>query len=149
MKQLSKLLISTMFLFLITACGGSDREMITCKNATEDDGLRIETEVISYFVDDQLDETTFEFQYNLDNTYQPYIDQIEQGIKDDYKDIIDQKGVHLETEKKNDNQIDVTLTATFSNMDNDTKEYFDMIPLESGIEEYKKTMEEKGYTCYD
>lgn len=149
MKQLSKLLIPTMFLFLITACGGSDRKKITCKNATEDDGLRIETEVISYFVDDQLDETTFEFQYNLDNTYQPYIDQIEQGIKDDYKDIIDQKGVHLETEKKNDNQIDVTLTATFSNMDNDTKEYFDMIPLESGIEEYKKTMEEKGYTCYD
>lgn len=146
---MKKLIIPILFLFLITGCGSSDGRTITCTNLEVDDGLRIETEIFSYFVDDQLDETTFEFQYNLDSSYQPYIDQIEQGIKDDYKDIIDQKGVHLETEKKNDNQIDVTLTATFSNMDNDTKEYFDMIPLESGIEEYKKTMEEKGYTCYD
>ncbi len=148
MKQIIIIIIPVFLLVLITGCGGSDWENVTCWMKAYDGGMRIETEITSYFSKDSLQESVFDYQYYLDKTYQPYIDQIEKGIQDDYKDIIDQRGVQLETEKRN-NVIYVTLTATFSDMDYDTKEYFDMIPLDSTLEEYVSKMEDAGYDCGD
>lgn len=145
MKNVLKLGIPTLaLLLLVSGCGNT--KVLKCTMSDSTDGMELSQTIKATFKKDAVTKMDMEMKMTVDDEFKDYIDDMADGLKSEFSNLEDQKGVNISTDT-NGNVVTFKMTADLSKMDDEAKEELDMVGTSETYDQAKKELEEEGYTC--
>lgn len=139
-------IISLSLVCLLTGC--SSKKTLTCTISEDTNSmLSMSQTVNAVFSGSKVTNLNQNIKMTVNDEYTSYIDQMADGVRNQYADIKDKSGVEFDV-KVTDNVIDTTLNAELAKLDDETKNKLKITNYDSvNYEDAKKELEELGYTC--
>lgn len=147
MKNKIKFIVVAIVLCLLTGCGATKTEILTCETTQDVSGMTMYQTMDTTFTNNEVTNMKLNIDVDLGETYAPYMDTMKSTLAEEYKKFSNNGAkVDITTEG---NIIKIAIDLDLTTMTKEQKQSLDIGVLDTfGTKEAtKKDLEKQGYTC--
>lgn len=142
MKKVIMPVLAVALVFMLTGCG---KETLTCTSTQEQSGMKMNTEIVALFDNNEVTNMDLKVVAELDDTYANYIETVRSSIDSQY-DKYRKDGVTVSVTAE-DKTITASLVFDLRKMSTADKKALDVVDVYGTKSATAKALEQQGYTC--
>lgn len=139
--------VLSLLLVLVVGCSKKDTsKSLRCEKSSVVSENTINEVVTATFENDNIKTSDIKIETIVAEKYIPYIDHLEEQMKEKYKDYYNKGGIDINI-ATGTGSVNTKININFDNIDDETKTILNLNETVSTYNETKQSLEKSGYKC--